>query len=129
MTAGRKRQACVANCPVCDMVGHWNAREDLPRSFYSAAYGYPGSFEEALRSLSPLHLADRMPDADYHIFHCTEDRVVPKALHSDKLVPALRASGRRVTYDVVEGRGHCSLTLAAKEKYAAYILAAFPEKA
>ena len=127
--AKRTPVACVANCPVCDMVGHWNAREDLPRSFYSAVYGYPGSFDAALESLSPLHLADRMPDADYHIFHCTADRIVPKALHSDKLVPALRAAGRRVTYDVVEGRGHCSLTLAAKEKYAAYILAAIPEKA
>lgn len=112
------------------MVGHWNAREDLPRSFYSAAYGYPGSFEEALRSLSPLHLADRMPDADYHIFHCTEDRVVPKALHSDKHRPcAPRGGAARHPMTWSEGRGHCSLTLAAKEKYAAYILAAFPEKA
>ena len=65
--------------------------------------------EEALRANSPLHLADRMPDIDYHIFHCEEDKAVNKQLHSDKFVEAMKKN-HRVSYYAVPERGHCDLT-------------------
>lgn len=33
--------ACVANCPVCDMVYHYGERPDLPRTLYTTLRGFP----------------------------------------------------------------------------------------
>ena len=57
------------------------------------------------------------------LFHCTEDRLVDKAAHSDKFVAAMRALGRRVEYVEVPGRGHCDLDDAARRRYAAFAAA------
>ena len=61
--------ACVANCPVCDLVFHFTERPDLPRTLYSAFYHEDGSLEKALESASPIHMVERMPDVNYYIFH------------------------------------------------------------
>lgn len=113
--------ACVVNCPVCDSVFHFTERDDLPRTFYSAVYGFDGTLEEGLQSISPLHLVDKMPDVSYHVFHCTEDKAVNIDSHSRKFVAAMQAAGKRITLDTVEGRGHCSLPLAYKRMYDQYI--------
>lgn len=107
--AKRTPVACVSNCPVCDLSYHFTERPDLPRTLYSAFWSYEGTMEEALRANSPLHLADRMPDIDYHIFHCEEDKAVNKQLHSDKFVEAMKKN-HRVSYYAVPERGHCDLT-------------------
>lgn len=107
--AKRTPVACVSNCPVCDLPYHFTERPDLPRTLYSAFWSYEGTMEEALRANSPLHLADRMPDIDYHIFHCEEDKAVNKQLHSDKFVEAMKKN-HRVSYYAVPERGHCDLT-------------------
>lgn len=114
--------ACVVNCPVCDSVFHFTERDDLPRTFYSAVYGFDGTLEEGLRSISPLHLVDKMPDVQYRVFHCTEDKAVNIDSHSRKFVAAMQAAGKDITLDVVEGRGHCALPLAMKQLYARYIV-------
>lgn len=113
--------ACVANCPVCDAVYHYSERPDLPRTMYSALFNETGTMEDALKSISPLHLIDKMPRIRYHIFHCTEDKSVNKAAHSDKLIDALKEKNHTVTYDIQEGRGHCKLSLDMQRKYAEYI--------
>lgn len=120
--AKRTPVACVVNCPVCDTVFHFTERDDLPRTLYSAVYGFDGTLEEGLKSISPLHLVDKMPDAQYYIFHCTEDKAVNIDSHSRKFVAAMLAAGKRVTFDTVEGRGHCNLTLEMKMRYAEYIV-------
>ena len=109
LRAKRTPIACVANCPVCDLVFHYDERPDLPRTLYSALWNEVGSLEEALKNGSPLHLADQLPLIPYHVFHCTNDQLVDKERHSDRLVEALRLRGRTVTYTVIPGRGHCDL--------------------
>jgi len=117
----RTPTACVANCPVCDMPYHFTERPDLPRTLYSAYFNYDCSLDEALRSSSPLHLADKMPDSDYYIFHCEEDKAVNKQKHSDVFVKELEKS-HRVTYIAVPGRGHCDLPEEERALYNKFIV-------
>ena len=101
--------ACVVNCPVCDLPFHFTERKDLPRTLYSAFFNESGTMEEALKSASPLHLVDRMPDSEYYIFHCEKDLAVNKEKHSDVFVEAM-IKKHRVTYHAIPERGHCDLT-------------------
>ena len=119
--------ACVANCPVCDVVFHFTERPDLPRTLYSAVFHEKETLEEALKTISPLHLVDKMPYVKYHIFHCGEDKAVNIEKHSEKFVLEMRKRGHDLTYDIVEGRGHCKLTLKMQRKYAEYIVNNFKE--
>lgn len=114
--AKRTPAACVTNCPVCDLPYHFTERPDLPRTLYSAFHTYEGTMEEALRSASPLHLVDQLPEIPYTIFHCEEDQAVNQKIHSDRFVEQLRQS-HRVDYYSVPGRGHCDLTEEMWQKY------------
>lgn len=100
--------ACCTVCPVCDMPYHFTERPDLPRTMYSA-FGEAQDFDAELLSRSPLHLVDRLPDIPYIVFHTAEDQAVSKQLHSDRMVAALRAAGRNVTYHEFARGGHCEL--------------------
>ena len=122
--ARRTPAVCVANCPVCDLPFHFTERPDLPRTLYSAFGTYPGTLEEALRSASPLHLADgRLPTATrYCLFHCERDEAVNKERHSDRLVAAMTAA-YTVDYYPVPDQGHCQLPPPMWEQYNACILA------
>ena len=82
--------ACLADSPVCDLVYHYTERDDLPRTLFSAFGHYPIPFEEALKTASPLHQVDSMPDVPYLIVHGTADMAVNKERHSDRLVPLLK---------------------------------------
>ena len=119
--AKRTPVACVGDCPVCDTVFHFTERDDLPRTLYSAVWGEDGTLNEALARISPLHIIDKMPRVKYRIFHCGADKLVNIDAHSKKFVAALFERGYDVTLDVVEGRGHCDLSLDAKIKFAKYI--------
>jgi len=105
--ARRTPAACVVNCPVCDLPYHYTERPDLPMSLYSAFFRFDGTMDEALRSASPIHLIDRMPDIPYTIFHCEKDSAVSKRMHSDRFVEA--ASRLRIRYVAVPDRDHCDL--------------------
>ncbi len=117
--AKRTPVACVTNCPVCDMPLHLTERPDLPRTLYSAFWHEEGDIAEVLQKFSPFHLAEEMPDIPYTIFHCTEDKSVNKAIHSDRFVEKMRALGRDVTYHIVPNRGHCDLPYLIKKQYKA----------
>ena len=121
--AKRTPVACVANCPVCDLPYHFTERPDLPRTLYSAFWNYEGTIEEALCSASPIHLAEKMPDVDYTIFHCEADQAVNKQKHSDVFVQKMQPA-HRVTYITVPERGHCDLPPQEREMYNAAIEAA-----
>lgn len=118
--AKRTPVACVANCPVCDMVFHFTERVDLPRTIYSALWNEAGTMDEALRAISPLHLATEMPKVSYHIFHCGADTAVNIHSHSEKFVNAMRAADHSVTFDIAPGREHCDLTEKLHAKYKQY---------
>ena len=117
--ARRTPAAVISNCPVCDLPYHFTERPDLPRTLYSAFGTYDGTLDEALRSASPLHLAQNgaMPDIPYYLFHCTEDKAVNKERHSDRFVAAMQTIGRDVTYTAVADRGHCDLSPDARKEY------------
>ena len=119
--AKRTPASCVVNCPVCDVPFHFTERPDLPRTFYSAYYHEDMTMDEALRAHSPLHLADRMPEARYVIFHCEADRAVNIDAHSRKLVAALGAR-LPVQFYTVPCRGHCDLTPEMAERYEGYLM-------
>ncbi len=124
--AKRTPVAAVTDCPVCDMLYHYHdaGHPELSRTFYSAVWNEAEDMETALKAISPLHLIDRLPRIPYHIFHCDEDKAVSIRQHSDKFVKEMKEHGFDITYDVVPGRGHCSLTYRMKLKYAGYILEA-----
>ncbi|MBR7142553.1 MAG: hypothetical protein IKD06_03350 [Clostridia bacterium] len=106
--AKRTPVACVVNCPVCDLPFHFTERPDLPRTLYNAFYHENGSVSECLARYSPLHLAPRLPKAEYVIFYCENDCAVSKKLHSDPFV-AILSQRFPVTYYSVPGRDHCDL--------------------
>ena len=120
--AKRTPVACVANCPVCDAVYHYTERKDLPRTMYSALYNEPGDLQTALRTISPIHLIDRMPRVKYHIFHCGNDMSVNLHRHSEPFMEQMRRQGHDITFDLVPDRGHCDLTYQMKKRYADYIV-------
>ena len=117
--AKRTPAAVVANCPVCDLPYHYTERRDLPRTLYSAFGSYDGTMDEALRSASPLHLAQdgKMPPIPYYIFHCTGDTAVNKEQHSDRFAAAMQERGHTVRYTAVPDRGHCDLSPEARVRY------------
>lgn len=115
--AKRTPVACVANCPVCDLVFHFGERVDLPRTLYSALYNEEGTLNEALEKYSPLHLSCKMPRVNYHIFHCTNDTAVNIDKHSRTFVEAMQREGFNITFNIVPDREHCDLTPEAEEKY------------
>ena len=125
--AKRTPVGCVANCPVCDLPFHYTERPDLPRSIYSAFRYVDGTLEDALKTASPLHLADSMPDIPYVIFHCEEDKSVNIAAHSEKFVDAMRGFGKNVTFIRVPGRGHCDLPHEQWQRFCAFAARAIPE--
>ena len=113
---------CVANCPVCDLPFHFTERVDLPRTLYSAFYSYDCSLDEALKTCSPLHLANELPSkTDYVIFHCEKDGAVNIDAHSEKFVKELSKT-RQVEYIKVPGRDHCDLDKENADKYLNYAL-------
>ena len=108
--------ACVTNCPVCDLVYHYTERTDLPRTLYSAFWDYEGTMESALKSCSPLHLVDKMPDIPYTIFHCENDHAVNLENHSKKFIDAMSLT-HKIELKRVPSRGHCDLSPEASVEY------------
>ena len=108
-----KAIACLANCPACDMADHIYERDDLPHALYSAFGNYEGTLEEAMLTVSPLHLVSKMPDIPYYVFCGMDDNIVNKQKHSDAFVREMKKS-HRITYYEIPGMGHC--TLPAEEK-------------
>ncbi len=109
--------ACVANCPVCDLAYHYTERPDLPRTLYSALADFDGTLDEALRSRSPLHLAERMPCIPYTLFHCECDLAVSPTRHSVPFVQKMEQLGHRITLEMIPHRGHCDLSAEARLRY------------
>lgn len=104
--AKRTPVACVANCPVCDLPYHYTERPDLPRTLYSAYGYYEGTMDEALRSCSPTHLVDEMPDVEYYVYHGEKDEAVNKQKHSDVFVEKMKKA-HRIEYYAVPDAHHC----------------------
>lgn len=120
--------ACVANCPVCDLVYHYGERPDLPRTLYNAYYHEDGSLQQVLERHSPLHQAERLPKIPYYIFHCGEDQKVDLHRHSEVFVTAMKKLGQSVWLHTVPERGHCDLTEDAMALFEDLCIRAIKEK-
>lgn len=120
LKAKRTPIACVADCPVCDLVYHFTERVDLPRTIYSALYNEDCPLDEALRNNSPYHLAEKMPKIKYHVFHCDKDSCVNIDKHSRAFVEKMQEAGHQITLDIVNDKDHCQLTPEAEAKYLNY---------
>ena len=112
--------ACVTNCPVCDLVYHFTERSDLPRSLYSAFGEYEGTMEEALKSSSPLHLIDRLPDIPYTVFHCEGDKLVNFEMHSKRFFEKMEKD-HQIVLNIVPLRAHCDLSAEMQVEYNAAV--------
>ena len=123
--AKRTPVACVSNCPVCDMVYHFTERVDLPRTIYSAFCDCEGTLNEVLKQYSPYHLAEKMPDIKYTIFHCDKDTAVNIDKHSGAFVEEMKKYGKDISFHIVNDRGHCDLGPEATELYYKTIIDAF----
>ena len=115
--------ACIANSPVCDLVYHYENRPGVARALYGSFYEYDCDWYSALRSSSPLHLIDKMPNIPYTIFHCESDTTLNIDVHSTRLVNAMQ--GLNVNYIKVPFREHCDLSGEAKVEYDNAVLKAF----
>ena len=118
--AKRTPTACIANCPVCDLPTHYSEQADIPCSLYSAFGQYDIPFDEAIRTVSPLHLVNRLPDVPYTVFHGDADSCVFKN-HSDRFVAAIRQAGRDITYIEIPGGEHDYLSGKEKEYFDAEV--------
>ena len=116
--------ACVANCPVCDLPYHFTERPDLPRTLYSAFFEYDGDMQSAMRSCSPLHLVEKMPNINYTIFHCANDKAVNLEKHSKRFAEAMKVA-HTVQLTIVPLRDHCDLSAEARVDYKQAILREF----
>lgn len=126
--AKRTPVVCAANCPVCDMPYHYTERPDLPRTIYSAFFHEVNAgnrLEDVLKEFSPLHLAEKMPDITYYIFHCDSDKSVNKEMHSDRFVEAMRNANKKLTYHVIKGTGHCDIGDDMKARLKEYVVSEF----
>lgn len=119
----RQNICCVAsNCPVCDLILFRDHRDDIPRSTFNAFAGYDMPIDDAIRTVSPIEHVSDSPDIPYFIVHCEGDSDVPKAEHSDRLVPRLRDAGYDVTYVSVPERGHCDMGADVRDQFNRFII-------
>ena len=116
--------ACIANSPVCDLVYHYQTRPQVARALYGSFYEYDGTLIEALKTSSPIHLIDKMPNIPYTIFHCECDATLDIEKHSTRLVNAMKDKFS-VNYIKVPYRVHCDLSASAKLEYEKAVLKNF----
>ena len=109
--------ADVANCPVCDLPYHYTERPDLPRTLLSAFGDMDLPLDEALKTASPLHMTDKMPDIDYYIYCCEKDDAVNCDKHGKRFTDKMRKNGFRVIFRFIPDRGHCKLTDEANKQF------------
>ena len=113
--------ACAANCPVCDLAYHYTERPDVARTVYFAFSHYDCGLDEAMKTVSPLHLVGRLPRIPYRVFAATADVEVDPEKHSYPFVLAMKEAGYDVDLIVMKDRAHCDLDPASLEKYVGFI--------
>ncbi|MBR5515171.1 MAG: hypothetical protein IKU52_03090 [Clostridia bacterium] len=113
---------CAAICPVCDLVYHYNEREDTARTIYSALGGYEIPLDEAIVLNSPLHQLENLPDIKYLIASTLCDDEVDITKHSDIFVEKMKELGRDIEHIKIPDQGHCSLTKEAAGYYKNFII-------
>lgn len=113
--------ACAVNGPVCDM---GSVMEDFPDgvcTLYRAVAHYDMPFDEAIRSISPLYQAERMPRIPYFVAHTTGDAIVRIEKNSEPFVERLRGAGHDVEYVVTPDQAHCDIGPEAQARFEKFV--------
>lgn len=97
--------ACASACPCCDVPDRFDCHPDFPRTLYCAVAHLDMPFTEALKTISPMHRINDMPDIPYYIVNCCADEIFPEA-QTDLYVETLKARGLDVTYAKLPGQLH-----------------------
>lgn len=113
--AKRQPVLCATLCPVCDLPYHYTERPDLPRTLYSAFGNEDGKMEDILKKYSPYHLAKEMPDIDYILFLCDEDKAVNMQSHGEKFISRMKEENKSIKKYVLHGFDHCQIDHDHKE--------------
>ena len=105
--ADSAHQLCGAAiaCPCVDVEDRFDAHPSYPRTFVSAVAAYDMPLQEALKAISPVCAASRMPDIPYWICSDGEDEVFPEA-QCDQYVETLQKQGHSVVYHRQPGLKH-----------------------
>ena len=78
----------------------------------------------ALKSASPLHLVDKMPNIPYDIFHCEEDKAANLQKNSQRFVKRMKKE-HRITLNTVLFRGHCEFSAESALEFKNTVLKSF----
>ena len=114
--------ACATISPVCDLVYHFDEREDTARSIYSALGGYDIPLMEAVKENSPIHQVQSMPKIPYMIFSGTADDEVDCNAHSVAFVNKMKELGHDIELMLIPGKPHCDIGGEGVEKYKEFLV-------
>lgn len=121
---GRHRAvACAASGPVCDLTCLGDDFPDGACTVYRAVAHYAMNFDDAVKSISPIYQASRMPRIPYFIAHTDGDEIVRIDKNSDPFVKRMRALGHDVRYVVVPDQAHCDLGPGPQQEFDEFVFA------
>ena len=107
--------ACLSVCPCVNVPDRFTAHPEFPRTFVRAVADYELSIEEGLKTISPIHRLEEMPDIPYFLINDCDDEVFPEA-QLDEYVFELRKRVSSVEYEKLIGCKHGELTSSAREQ-------------
>ena len=113
---------CAAICPVCDLIYHYDEREDTARTIFSALGGYEIPFVKAMENNSPVHQISEMPDIKYLILSTLNDKEVNFKKHSEIFVKKMKERGKDIEYIKIPDNGHCDLTKESAQYYREFLI-------
>ena len=113
--------ACVAACPCYDVPGSLFNRESFPRSLLSAVACYDMPFEDALKTISPLHRLSDLRDVPYFITCNGQDQCFPAdGMH--RFLDAMKQRGLTVTLCDMPDLPHGGFTPEVRNALTQFIL-------
>jgi len=113
--------ACAVSCPVCDLFEAAKFSHFFAASVYFAVAHYSGSYEQAVKSLSPLYFARQLPDIPYFVLWCSGDDVIPADKNAIPMMAALKEVGYRMQTLCIPDAGHCVHTPEALQQMIDFI--------
>lgn len=101
--------AVAADSAVCDLFAYAEYNASAWRSIIRALGDYDMPFEDAIKTVSPIHLIDELKDIPYFLVHGGSDTDVPAEDHSDILNSLLLGKGFDVVYKRPETMTHVAM--------------------
>ncbi|PWM45709.1 MAG: hypothetical protein DBX47_03980 [Clostridiales bacterium] len=114
--------AVAADSAVCDLFVFADYYPNAWRGYMRAVGDYEDmSFDEAVKSISPVHLIDKMKNIPYFLVHGAADTDVLATTNSDVLNDLLSEKGYNVTYKRPENMTHVVMPAAIEKLYFEFI--------